>query len=257
MGADVIQMDVALIERPVGDRYLNQDLWNLTDEQIVAPGRMAALEDNGLKVGQLGGIPPAGLQTLLTSEHTCINPRRITLRSGHSYDLLLGPPHQHLRFQTEKDGEPTDVVLNQAQCVLVVTPTLTDDGRTMLRLTPQVRHGEVQHLPRPAADLSGWVLQAQQATENYADWTVEVPLATNEYVVMGGRGDRPASFGHQCFVRRDEATPVQRLLVIRTARVPPSVASGSTSGAEQEASGRSAPPIAMQAAFTSGHDGLP
>lgn len=223
-GADVVLMDVALLERPVGDRYINQDLWTVADEQIVALDRKAVLEDNGLQVGQLGGMPPAGLQALLTSERSCVNPRRISLRSGHPYELLLGPPHAQLRYEIQKDGVAHEVAFDGAQCVLVVTPTLTPDGRTLLRFAPQVRHGEVRHLPRPAADLSGWELQAQQATENCADWTFEVPLATNEYVVVGGRVNRPASFGNRVFVRCDGDPPVQRLLVIRTGRTAPPVA---------------------------------
>jgi hypothetical protein len=245
-GTDVVQMDVALVERPVGDRYLNQDLWTVADEQVIALDRKAVLADNGLQVGQLGGIPPAGLQALLTSERTCINPRRIALRSGHSYELLLGPPHAQLRFETEKDGETREIVCEQAQCVLIVTPTLSTDGRTLLRCTPEVRHGQIKHLPRPAADLSGWVLQAQQATENCAGWTFEVPLATNEYVVVGGRVDRPTSFGHCCFVRCDCEPPVQRLLVIRTGRLAPSVASCAASE-EPPPSDHAAPPIAAVA----------
>lgn len=233
-GADLVQMDVALIERPVGDRYINRDLWALADEGGITWNRIAALDDNGVQIGQVGGIIPPGLQTLLTSERSCVNPRRITLRSGHAYDLMLGPPHRQLHFQTEKDGEAALVAFDQAQCVLVVTPTLTSDGRTLLRCTPQVRHGQVQHVPRPAADLSGWVLQAQQATETYTDWSFEVSLATNEYLVIGGRLDRPGSFGQQCFVRRDEPAPVQRLLVIRTGRMPPSVASVAASHDQEQ-----------------------
>jgi hypothetical protein len=248
-GADVVHMDVALVELPVGDRFLNKDLWTLADEQVIALDRKAVLEDNGLKVGQLG-VAPARLQRLLTSDRTCINPRRIALRSGNSYELMLGPPHAQLRFAVEKAGETREVVCDEAQCVLVVTPTLTPDGRTLLRCTPEVRHGQVQHLPRPADDLSGWVLQARQATERYADWTFEVPLATNEYVAVGGRLDRPTSFGNRCFVRCDREPPVQRLLVIRTGRVAPSVASAASSASEDEKPRESVvPPIAVQAAL--------
>ena len=34
-------------QRPVGDRYLNQDLWTLADEQAVSVERRAALEGIG------------------------------------------------------------------------------------------------------------------------------------------------------------------------------------------------------------------
>src|SRR5262249_31000495 len=74
-GPDVVSMQVALIERPVGDPYLNHELWAGADEQAIPLERKVVLEDNGLRVGQIGGIAPAKLLALLTSEKSCINPR--------------------------------------------------------------------------------------------------------------------------------------------------------------------------------------
>jgi hypothetical protein len=70
-GPDVVQIDVAVLERPVGDLYINQGLWAFADEQVVALESKAVLEDNGFRIGQIGGITPAELQTLLTSERSC------------------------------------------------------------------------------------------------------------------------------------------------------------------------------------------
>src|SRR5262249_47908590 len=80
--ADVIEVQVALVERPPGDPFLNHELWTLADEQIVPLERKALLEENGFRVGQLGGNTPARLLTLLTSEQSNVNPRRLLLHSG-------------------------------------------------------------------------------------------------------------------------------------------------------------------------------
>src|SRR5437867_3809962 len=55
-GPDTITLCVALIERPVGDRYLNHDLWTLADEHAVSVERRAVLEENGFRIAQVGGI---------------------------------------------------------------------------------------------------------------------------------------------------------------------------------------------------------
>ena len=47
--------------------------------------------------------------------------------------LLLGGTQAVCRFQVKKDGEPTTVALEQAQCTLVVVPTLMKDGRIIAR----------------------------------------------------------------------------------------------------------------------------
>lgn len=217
-GPDTIQMDVALIERPLGDPYINGELWNSADEQVVALESKALIEDNGYRVGQIGGITPAGLQTLLTSEKSCANPRRLRSHAGKPTRLILGPDMPLCRFQIQRDGGAVQVALEKAQCTLEVTPTLSPDGRTRLRFVPQIMHGETSLLPRPASDRSGWILGEERPTERYPQLAWEVSLAPNEYVLIGGRFDRPETLGHQSYLRGDEANPVQRLLVIRTSR---------------------------------------
>jgi hypothetical protein len=250
-GPNVIQMDVALIEAPLGDSYLDRELWSQADEQVLALEQKNLLEDNGLQIGQVGGITPAGLQALLTSNKSSPDPRRITLRAGQSYDLLLGPMLPICRYRLLQDGESADVRLEQAQYVVAVVPTLTADGRTTLRFTPQVRHGEARLQPRPAADLSGWLMRPQQATETYAHLSWEVTLAPNEYVVIGGRSDRPATLGHECFLRAEETPPTRRLLVIRTGRTPPSIEPAVVEGPGEQASEEEGiPPLACQASMS-------
>jgi hypothetical protein len=243
-GPDVVQMDVALLEVPVGDRYVNDELWGLADEQVVSLETKARLEDNGLRVGQVSAAPPAGLHELLTSGRSSPNPRRVQLHSGKpSPPQLLGPAREHLHFELRLGGPSETVELKQALAGLVVVPTLTEDGRTRLRFTPQVRHAAEGGLPwKPRADLAAWTLQSGHAEETYAGLRWEVTLAPGEYVVIGARFDRPGTLGHETFVRADEPVPVQRLLVIRTARPAPSV-SAATHG--------KAPPLALQANWSS------
>src|SRR6516164_7469807 len=64
--ADMVELDVFVVERPAGDDFLNRKLWVLADELAVSLERKPAqedngfrvrenLEDNGFRVGQLGG----------------------------------------------------------------------------------------------------------------------------------------------------------------------------------------------------------
>lgn len=249
--ADVVVMDVVLLERPIGDRYINEELWTAADEQVIALERKALIEDNGFRIGQVGGIPPAGLQALLTSERSCVNPRRLGLHAEHPAIVKLGPTLPHCDFQIHEDGKLRPVALEQADGALVIVPTLTRDGRTRLRCTPQLQSGEKSLVPVPSADRSGWVLQEQRPTQTFAALNWEVTLAPNEYALVGAHYSRPGTFGHQCFIRKDGPVPVQRLLVIRTGRpdegVGTETARGPLSG---DALFRRAPPLAFQASYT-------
>jgi hypothetical protein len=151
-----------------------------------------------------------------------------------------------------QDDRQTDIALEQAEYSVKVVPTLTGEGKTRLQFTPQIRHGEAVPQPVPAPDRSGFVLQFQQPTETYSGLAWDVTLAPNEYVVVGGQADQPDTIGYQCFVRRDEPVPVQRLLVIRTCRQAPGVTpDASFLTGEEEPSPSKTPALALQAAWTS------
>lgn len=240
-GPDIVLMQIALIERPAGDCYLNQRLWPLVDETVIPGDHRYVLEQNGFRVGQVGGLPPPELLGLLTSERSCINPRAVRLHVGDTKTVLLGPVVEHCRFQVEQDGEREPVALEQAEVMLAVVPSLTVDGQVRLEFTPQVESGERRLVPGAADDHSRMVLRAQRDLNRYPTLNWEVSLAPNEYVVVGARYDRPGSLGYQAFVRGDEAPAVQRLLVIRTCRTAPDAPDEG-----DDAPGR-APPVASQA----------
>ncbi len=216
-GEDVVQIDVAVIERPPGDRYVNGELWQLADEQGVSLERKAVLEENGFRVGLVGGLPPAGLQALLTSPRSCPDPHRLSVRAGNPTAVTLGPVWKACRFEVRQEAQAAAVELADAQCLLEVVPTLTDDGRTALRFTPHVRHGQSRTVPQPAQGPDGWrrwECVARQAEEDYPVLSWELTVAPNEYVVVGTHLHQPDTLGQRCFVGEGS----QRLLVLRTGR---------------------------------------
>ena len=256
--ADVIQVEVSLVERPPGDSFINQELWTLADEQIIPLERKAVLEENGFHIGQLGGNTPAGLLTLLTSEHSNVNPRGHFVHSGQPTRVVLGPITPLFSFRIQQDGEPANVSMEKAQCAFNLVASLTNDGRTRLQFTPQIRHGEKMLAPRAAADGSGFVLQEDWPTQSYSWLAWDATLAANQYLVVGARFDRPETLGYQCFIRRQESLPVQRLLVIRTFRMAaPSPSEIFADSSDEESLSSRTAPLALQAAWTKARGSAP
>ncbi len=251
-GPDVVQIDFALVEQPVGDRYLNQDLWTLVDEQVVPFERnKGQLEDHGFRIGRIGGSPPAGLLALLTSEKSCPKPRQTRRHAGDPATVLLGPALPQCKVSVGAGEHPDLLDLEQAEFALKVLPTLTGDGRTRLQFTPLVEHGKHGMTIGTAADRSGWMLQDQRQKEPFDCLSWEVTLAPNEYLIVGGRLDRPGSPGHVSFIRDTEKPPVQRLLVIRTSRSVPGIAGQlPLDTAEEDESADDTLPLAAQAGGT-------
>lgn len=239
LGKDIVQIDVALLELPVGDPFINHELWNNTDEQIVDLDHKAGVDDNGFRIGQIVGMTPGQLQCLLTSKRSCINPRRRLLPSGREASQLLGPALTHVSYQVKENGQTTIESLDQAQFLLEVVPALGKDGRICLTITPKAQHGESLPDLKPAADGSDWTYQITKQCKSYPALTWKVTLTPNDLLVVGGNIDQPNSLGYRAFIQEEPGQDgVQRLLVIRTM----------TAGNEPDefVTGRSAP-LAYQA----------
>ena len=256
--ADVVEIRVSLIERPPGDAFINQELWTLADEQIIPLERKAALEENGFRVGQVGGNTPAGLLALLTSGRSNVNPRGLFVHAGQPTSVVLGPIMPDCSFSIQRDSRAANLHLEKAQCIFDLVPILTSDGRTRLQFTPQVHHGEKALLPKAAADGSGFILQEEWPTESYTSLAWEVTLAANQYVVVGARLDCPQTLGYQCFLRRDGPAPVQRLLVIGSSRIAvPSTSEALAEASSDDFSPSRTPPLALQATWTKARGSAP
>jgi len=223
-GSDVVQLEWGLIERPVGDRYLNEDLWALANEQILPLERKDFFEREGLRIAQIGGLLPSELLEMVHSERSNPSPQRKLVRSGHATLLAIGPVREKCECGEPLPGirtglwfeHPTSLV--KAQFGIAVTPSLANDNKVRLSFTPQVEHGEVKASIRPAADGSGWTNSPQATTEKYGELSWDVTLAANDYLLVGCWFKSASCFGKEAFVRVDEPRPVQRLLVIRAAR---------------------------------------
>jgi hypothetical protein len=213
-GADAVGLQVAVLEVPVGDRYVNGQLWATIDEQVVAPDRRSALDDNGFRVGVVGPRPDK-FDELLNSPRANPegNSRWIQLRAGHARVLPLGAPRSVCQFRLVTDGQHgTVTAFEKAQCGLQVTPTPTADGVT-LAFVPLVQHGTRSPWSAP---LDGD--DTPQPADRFPALGWEVTVAAKELVIVGTRFDKAGTLGHACLIDADAAKPVQRLLVIQAVR---------------------------------------
>lgn len=220
-GPDVVQLMVAVVEQPLGDSYLNHELWDMIDEQQIDFETKMKLADNGLRVGVLGGTPPARLQRLITSERCCEPPRRIRMREDGKNVVARGSVRDTFRAELKHDDEPISLEREKGFVELEVTPTIKDDQHITLRFTPLIKHGEPEMRPRPVRDPSGmlrWDLKIDQRTEPI-DWlSWEITVAANDYILVAPLLETTDSLGRSCFLDVPQgkgARATQRLLILR------------------------------------------
>jgi hypothetical protein len=246
-GPDVVQMRVAVLEVRPGEaewKYVNGELWQLADESLIDEDRRDVMNEGGFRVGKVGTQPPAALLALLTSRRFNPAPRDIAFRTGDARPLAVGPTIAHCRYRVERDGQPVD--LDQADCRLVVTASRGTDGKTVLRVTPEVMHGDAKNVYRVDERAGSFTSQQERPTEAYPQIGWEAELALNEYLIVGGSYDRAESLGHQFFVRPNEAAPAQRVLVIQMGAAPQEPQPAAP--AQAPGAAKRSVPLALQAA---------
>jgi hypothetical protein len=247
----LVRLDVAVIERPAGDRYLNRTLWDLADEQAVDLERKPALDDNGFRVGLIGGLLPTDLLALLTSDRSCAEPHRIQLRADSSTRLPVGGERPKCRFTLQQGGRVAAVNLDDACCQLEIMPTPAEGGRLTLRFTPLVKHGASRREARAVREPSGehrWDMEVRQPVDCYTALSWQVTVGPDDYVVIGTRLDRDGTLGQCFFLDESSAQAVQRLLVVRSGRV-------MTDGPPTDP--LAPPPLALQASWRTARGSAP
>jgi hypothetical protein len=242
-------LDVAMIEVPPGDWFVNEGLWELGDEQCVALDVKPVLEENGLRVCQIGGLLPERLQALLSARRSCPSPRRLRAEADLPTPVQVGPRRERIDFRVLAGGGEREVKLIGARCVLEVVPAPAEDGGLALRFQPRIQHGQVRRTPRVDRDASGalsWSMEAREPVEDFPELRWAVPAGASEYVVIGARLDRENTIGPALFLADEDGPPRQRLLVLRLAR----------QGGETPPDGalRRAPPVALQAGWGQARD---
>jgi len=239
-GSDVIQVEAALVEAPLADPALADDLWRGIDEQVPLEQK-ASLANAGVRLGLAGAMPPPQLRPLLTSERHCINPHRRQLRSGTPHPSIpLGPKKPRVTVAGRE--------FEQAQFLVSITPSLVGNQRIRVRIEPRIRHARPRLLPwKPSHDRSGWVIDPNGGEEALPEASWEIDTPSGEWIVLGARETAPESLGGQCFLGLTEKPPMRRLLLLRVSRLD---AGADLQPWTEPARTARVPPLALQASYS-------
>ena len=246
-GDDVVSLEVAVIEQPLGDRFLDSDIWDEVDEQVLSGEDRSRLRKNGLRVGLVGGIVPARLQSLLTSQGSNPTPRHFRLRSGNPAEVPLAGSREELTFELHPaEGEPEEVSLTSGEVSVRLIPTIDKEG-VRVRCLPHARHGSPK-LWRTPEEGGGLAFQGEQTDREFDGLAWEFRVKPGEYALIGTEYGQPGTFGNLTLITPGSASVSQRMIVIRASV--PNRASNSPRIAEPEPTPNPTAPLASQAKFS-------
>jgi len=236
-----VALDLAILEKPLGDPFMNRDLWRSTDDMVIDLEKKDLLEKNGYRVGQVVGLTPEALQALLKSERYCVNPRRRIVPDGGHVTQYLGPVFPESSFTLHESEREMPLNFDQVRFCLDIVATRAKDGKIRLTFTPKVETGE-RVLPfQPDVDRSTWTLCVDKPYRVFPSLSWEVTVEPNKFVVIGASLERGETVGHRSLVQ-EEYPPRQRLLVIRAA-----TNGGAETAEEPKEAGPTGTSLALQA----------
>lgn len=224
--ADAVQLQIVFVERPVDDPLISQLIWQDIDQVgAVPPAKRQVLEDNGLRVGQVGAHPPSSVQKLLglteelfdptSSDQQLMRGRRLGLRSSQETEVQTVEALQEYTIEYQIDGQEEIVDYKQSRPVFKIKPVRVQDGWVRLEFTPEIHHGEGRM--RPTATNAGWELRGGQNTDARHALKFDVMLNNGELAIISGDPQKNNSFGQRCFCQETEGRRTQRVLIIRLA----------------------------------------
>lgn len=210
------------------------ELWRELDEQIVAPPMRQALAAQGFRVGRSASHPPQMLEKLLnqlpaSTPHDegvvaelefepIVSRRHLQLPGGGRAEINASRAYDTMTLlEVGTSGEVSGVTLKQAQAVFIAQAVPQADGRVLLKLLPEIHHGEAKPEIVPHGQ-SHFLLESRRPRKTFDQLAIETPLAPGEMLVLGALPNRASSAGNYFFSEKTATGTVRKLLVVRVSQ---------------------------------------
>lgn len=227
VGTNGIYLESVLIERPIGDAFLDRDLWAAA-VPVGTPEGAALLTENGLRAAVLRGNVPDKFRKLLDSETDTLGAKASTFGQRADEIVPVSSTIEKCKFELLSDlaAARAPVELDRARFGVRVRPERTPDGRVSVTCEPEAQHGDRKLRFRPTADSTGFVTAEELPVVRYAKLAFEAKLGPGDYLVMGWFAEQPETLGAALFAAEAGTGPRQRVLVIRARVLNPGPADG-------------------------------
>ncbi len=233
-----VTLDIFQLRFPEDDRSLVEDLWQQVDEQRLPADLRRKLIRNGFRVGVLGGalpdslaraldlqseIPEASSARLLTGQSAQPRVTRRVLQLGCEEQATIQASELRQRIDpliSDESGLHCKT-LTQAEAAYALHAELTDGQRVVLRLTPEIHHGELRNR-YTGGDQGIFLMTPSREHKVFSDLRIRAELAPGELLLVGCLAHAPGSLGHVFQTVRRQGQLEHKLVLVRLLQVPAS-----------------------------------
>jgi hypothetical protein len=195
-------LKVAILDRPFLDPPINEVVWRLADEQVLAPTERRALEANGLRVGRITGELPAELDSILKDEapQRKVTPVSFFVESGEQAPLISSRESvEQVTLFVNRDERVSGKTYKDASGFFRVIARHDGAHGISVQIIPEIHHGPVrqtyQPIPNAAFTTQSFMINNGQQEESLRELAAKLVLETGQIAVIGCRPEQKRSIG--------------------------------------------------------------
>ena len=145
-------LEIAIITRPIGDKTINDSVWNVADVQCIPEDARRSLEANGVKIGKIIGSLPVDLESALHAPppHK-VDPITYVPEINEAVQIRTAVTVPQLSLVTNLDGRAIAKDYEQASGYLRVTTDHDGERGVSLRILPEIHYGPMKQGFQPIA----------------------------------------------------------------------------------------------------------
>lgn len=227
---NVVRLETSITSASAADKRIRTLVWEELDESgLMSPEDRRRLNQSGIRVGVSGGALPWALESLRRGEHSDLTTSQVTVAPGNtgSSSTAFGshiaiPEGSSSMIELPTDGATLTIPageiagmkhgrdLQDARCLIELTPVEHGHGWVVIRFLPQIHHGAVttRYDITPGAPQ----MPVRQKIQPLYEQQFELKLHTNETVVIGHMEQDEWTVGRLLFQSESLTSRTERLI---------------------------------------------
>jgi hypothetical protein len=228
MPADAVVIELQFLRMSDAKIAEVDQLWQITDEQVLPVQTRKRLEANGLRIGLVPGDMPTIVQQWIAeaqqrlrdetleqasvASNISLVPKQLTFRAGKRKEILLHAEQEKWIPVIFQEGDQLcGETFEAPEFILGTTAIPHGDGRATLLFTPEIKYGQVRNVVvgKEAAFRFEW----QRQRRAFDELLSQITLSPGQTVIITCT-EPPKGLGSQFFITESFSRQREHVLVL-------------------------------------------